>query len=200
VISIAIVGAVDLAWGALAAVLGQADGLAVTGERAWDQAPAAAGAPAPDVVILDLDRYGPDAAATVRRLARELPDSRILVLTGQRSPELMRQTLAARVWGLVSADTSPDRLVRLVRQVAAGRRVIDPALAAAALRAAENPLTGQERAALLLAAAGMRSREIAERLYLSAGTVRNHLSSAMRKTGARTRLEAIRKAQEVGWL
>jgi two-component system response regulator DesR len=112
----------------------------------------------------------------------------------------MRQTLAARVWGLVSADTSPDRLVRLVRQVAAGRRVIDPALAAAALRAAENPLTGQERAALLLAAAGMRSREIAERLYLSAGTVRNHLSSAMRKTGARTRLEAIRKAQEVGWL
>jgi two-component system response regulator DesR len=201
VISIMIVGEMDLMRGALAAVLAQEEDLEVVSELPmWKGGSATAPARSAAVVILDLDRYGVEAVATVQRLVRELPESRIVALTGQQAPELMRQALDAPLWGLVSADTSPDRLVGLIRQVAAGERVIDPNLAAAALRAAENPLTEQERAALRLAAEGLPSGEIARRLFRSPGTVRNTLSAAIRKTGARTRLEAVRRAREAGWL
>jgi len=201
VISIMLVGEIDLVRSALAAVLAQEEDLQVVCELPlWSCGTAAPRARRAAVVILDLDRYGADGLATVQQLVRELPDSRIVVLTGQQAPELMRQTLDAPVWGLVSADTSPDRLIQLIRQVAGGERVIDPNLAAAALRAAENPLTEPERAALRLVADGLRSGEIARRLFRSPGTVRNTLSAAIRKTGARTRLEAVRRAQEAGWL
>jgi len=197
VISIVILGGAALSRGALAAVLAQEGDLEVVPEP---PEPAGGAVPRLAVVVIDLDRYGVDGPATIDRLAGELPEARLLVLTGRRAPELLRRALAAQVWGLVSADTSPERLARLIRQVAAGERVIDPDLAAAALRASENPLTEKEQAALRLAAVGMRSREIAERLHLSPGTVRNYLSRAIHKTGARTRLEAIRRAQAAGWL
>jgi two-component system response regulator DesR len=201
VISIVIVGEVNLMRGALAAVLAQEEDLEVVCELPmWRSGSATAPARAAAVVVLDLDRCGAEGLATVQRLVRELPESRIVALTGQQAPDLMRQALAAPVWGLVSADTSPDRLIQLIRQVAGGERVIDPDLAAAALRAAENPLTEQERAALRLAAEGLPSGEIARQLFRSPGTVRNNLSSAIRKTGARTRFEAVRRAREAGWL
>jgi two-component system response regulator DesR len=200
-IPVMIVGEVDLMRGALAAVLAHEDDLEVTSAFPLpEDAIAAARAHRPSVVIIDADRYGADGLDAIQRLGHELPDCRVLVLTNQWTVEVVRRALAAGVWGVTSADTSPEQLVESIRNVAAGERVIDSALAAAALKSTNSPLTEQERAALLLAGQGMRTREIATRLFLSPGTVRNYLSAAMRKTGARTRLEALRRARAAGWL
>jgi two-component system, NarL family, response regulator DesR len=200
-IPVMIVGEVDLMRGALAAVLAHEDDLEVTSAFPTpEDAIAAARAHRPTVVIIDADRYGADGLVAVQRLGHELPDCRVLVLTNQWTVEVVRRALAAGVWGVTSADTSPEQLVQSIRNVAAGERVIDSALAAAALNSTGSPLTEQERAALLLAGQGMRTREIATRLFLSPGTVRNYLSAAMRKTGSRTRLEALRRARSAGWL
>jgi two-component system, NarL family, response regulator DesR len=196
-----IVGEVDLVRSALAAVLAYEDDLEVTLEiPLWDDAIAAARAHRPAVVIVDLDRYGAAGLAAVQRLGDELPECRVLLLTGHRTADILRRALAAGVWGIASPDTLLAQLVQWVRRIAAGERVIDSALAAVALASAANPLTEREIAVLRLAGDGMRSREIAERLYLSPGTVRNYLSAAMRKTGARNRLEAVRRARASGWL
>jgi two-component system response regulator DesR len=201
VIPIMIVGEADLVRGALAAVLAHEDDLEVTSSLPQPQdAITAARAHRPAVVIIDADRYGADGLAAIQRLGHELPECRVLVLTNRWTAEVVRRALAAGVWGVTSADTSPEQLVQSIRNVAAGERVIDSALAAAALQSPDSPLTEQERAALLLAGEGMRTREIANRLFLSPGTVRNYLSAAMRKTGARNRLEALRRARAAGWL
>jgi two-component system response regulator DesR len=196
-----IVGEVNLVRGALAAVLAHEDDLQVTSEVSLQEdVLGAARTHRPGVVVLDLNGHGGDGVALAGQLADELPECRLLVLTGQRAPEPLRRVLAAGAWALLSVDTPPGQVVQAIRLVAAGERVVDPALAVLALRPAANPLTEHERAALQLAAEGLRSREIAERLYLSPGTVRNYLSAAMRKTGARNRLEAVRRAGEAGWL
>jgi two-component system response regulator DesR len=200
-ISVMIVGEVDLVRGALAAVLAHEEDLEVTPELPLrEDVIAAARVHHPAVVIIDADRYGADGLATIQRLGDELPECRVLLLTSQLTAEVLRRALAAGVWGIASPDTSPEQLVQSIRHVAAGERVIDSTLAAAALQTANNPLTDQECAVLQLAGDGMRSREIAERLFLSPGTVRNYLSAAMRKTGARNRLEAVRRARAAGWL
>jgi two-component system response regulator DesR len=196
-----IVGEVNLVRGALAAVLAHEDDLQVTSELSLrEDVLAAARTHRPGVVVLDLNRHSADGVELAGRLAGELPECRLMVLTGQRAPEVLRRVLAAGVWALLSVDTPPAQVVQAIRLVATGERVVEPALALAALRTAANPLTGQERAVLRLAAEGLRSREIAERLYLSPGTVRNYLSAAMRKTSARNRLEAVHRAGEAGWL
>jgi two-component system response regulator DesR len=196
-----IVGEVDLVRGALAAVLGYEDDLEVTLEiPVLEHAIAAARAHRPTVIVVDVDRYGAAGLAAVQRLGDELPECRVLLLTGRRTAEVLRRALAAGVWGIASPDTSPEQLVRWIRRIAAGERVVDSTLAAVALTSAANPLTDRETTVLRLAGDGMRSREIAERLYLSPGTVRNYLSAAMRKTGARNRLEAVRRARAAGWL
>lgn len=201
VIPIMLVGAVDLVTSALAAVLANEDDLEVTPALALrEEVVAAARANRPAVVVIDVDQSGGDGLEVARWLAEAVPDSRVLLLTGRQTAAMLRRALAVGVWGLVSPDSSPEHLSQLVRQVAGGERVVDPALAAAALRPADDPLTGGERAVLRLAGAGLRSREIAERVFLAPGTVRNYLSAAMRKTGTRNRLEAFRRAQEWGWL
>jgi two-component system response regulator DesR len=201
VISTMIVGEVDLVRGALAAVLAHEDDLEVAIEiPSCEHALDAARAYRPAVVIVDVDRYGADGLAVVQQLGDELPECRMLLLTEQRTAEVLRRALAAGVWGIATPDTSPEQLVQWIRQIAAGERMIDSTLAAVALTSADNPLTGREIAVLRLAGDGMRAREIAERLYLSPGTVRNYLSAAMRKTGARNRLEAVRRASAAGWL
>jgi two-component system response regulator DesR len=201
VISIMIVGEVDLVRGALATVLAHEDDMEVTCEvPSWEGAVAIARAHRPAVVIVDVDRYGADGLAAVQRFGDELPECRLLLLTGEGTAEVLRRALAAGVWGIASPDISPAELVCSIRRVAAGERAIDSALAAAALQSGDNPLTEQESAVLRLAGEGMRSREIAERLFLSPGTVRNYLSTAIRKTGARNRLAAIRRARAAGWL
>jgi two-component system, NarL family, response regulator DesR len=200
-IPIMIVGEVDLVRGALVAVLAHEDDLEVTSAFPLpEDAITAAHAHRPAVVVIDVDRYGADGLAAIQRLGHELPECRVLVLTAQWTAEVIRRALAAGVWGVTSADTSPEQLVQSIRHVAAGERVIDSALAAAALQAPGSPLTEQERAALKLAGRGLRTKEIADQLFLSPGTVRNYLSAAMRKTGARNRLEALRRARSAGWL
>jgi two-component system response regulator DesR len=122
------------------------------------------------------------------------------VLAGPGLTEAVHEALDKHVQGFVGTDTAPHQLTEYVRRVAAGERVIDPVLAVAALSAPHNPLTAREREVLRLAGTGSSSAEIAARLHLSAGTVRNYLSAIMHKTGARNRLEAFRIAEEAGWL
>lgn len=196
-----IVGEVDLVRGALAARLTHEDDLEVTSEQPLrNDTVAIAIADRPAVVLINIDQYDTDGLAVARRLAQALPACRVLLLTHRQTPPLLRRAVAVGAWGLVSAEMSPEQLAQAIRRVAAGERVIDTELAVAALAAVENPLTAHERAALRLASEGLRSREIAARLYLSPGTVRNYLSQAIRKTGARNRLEAVRRAQNAGWL
>jgi two-component system response regulator DesR len=211
VISVMIVGEVDLVRGALAARLRHEDDLEITSELPLrDDTVVTAINDRPAVVIIDIDRYGAGGLTVARRLAAELPACRVLLLTDRQTPPVLRRALALGAFGLVSPEMSPEQLAQAIRQAVAGERIIDMGLAAAALADAfprparrprqDNPLTAHERAALRLAGEGLRSREIAERLYLSPGTVRNYLSHAIRKTGARNRLEAIRRAQNAGWL
>ena len=200
-ITIMIVAESDLVRGALAAVLAHEDDFEVTCEHSLrEDALATARLYRPGVVVIDIDRHGSDGAGIAVRLTCTEPDCRVLVLAGQRSSATLRDLLAAGVWGLISADTSPPEVAQSIRQIAAGERVIDPVLGAAALRAGDNPLTSREQAVLQLAAGGIPSKEIAAQLFLSPGTVRNYLSAAMQKTGARSRLEAVRRAREAGWL
>ncbi|MGP4026078.1 response regulator transcription factor [Actinomadura sp. 3N407] len=154
----------------------------------------------PDVAVIDIElpeRDGLDAAAELRDL---LPECRTLILTGVGRPGNLRRSAGANVAGFMLKDSRPQDLVAAIRTVAAGGRVIDPQLAYAALDVADNPLTEREADVLRLTAEGSNPREIAARLHLTYGTVRNYLASAVTKLGARNRVDAIRIATEAGWI
>ncbi|MFG1705145.1 response regulator transcription factor [Nonomuraea sp. M3C6] len=151
----------------------------------------------PDVAVVDLDLPGLPVAA---QLAEQAPSCGVLILSASPNPGQVRAALAGPALGFMSLCVPPERLTEGVRQVAAGRRAIEAKLAAAALQCATNPLTRRELDVLRIAAGGARSREIADQLFLSVGTVRNHLSRIMCKTGARNRLDAVRIASDSGWL
>jgi two-component system response regulator DesR len=189
--------------GALAALLGQEADIDVVADVAeLGEVVAAARRCHTDLVILDLDLVDIDHLSALAGLTRALPSQGLLVLTDVRQSALLA-TAAPRELpqvGFVSKQTSPTRLVEAVRQLARGEPTLDPQLAVAALTGRGNPLTVREREVLMLAAGGAPAKEIAARLFLATGTVRNYLSSSMGKTGARTRIEAIRIAQEAGWL
>ncbi len=196
-----------LARRALAAVLAAEDDLEVVAE-AGDRdevVPAARrlGAGCAQVAVLDLDLIGTADVRTVRELRRD-PRCRILILLDRsRSPSVVGRALQDQpsAVGFVSKETSPARLVEAIRCIARGEPVLDPELALAALaRPDGNPFTCRELEVLALAAEGVPVRDIANRLFLANGTVRNHLSRILAKTGARTRIEAIRTAQHAGWL
>ncbi|MDQ8705965.1 response regulator transcription factor [Streptomyces sp. LHD-70] len=154
----------------------------------------------PDVAVLDIDLPGQDGIAAAAELHERLPQCRTLMLTSLGRPGTMRRALAAHASGFLLKDTEPDRLAVAIRDVAAGRRAIDPQLAVATLEAGSNPLTTREGEVLCLAAEGDDITQIAGRLFLSAGTVRNYLTSAVSKLGARNRMDAVRIARESGWL
>lgn len=149
------------------------------------------------VAVVDLDLPGSPVAAL---LAEHVPRCGVLVLSSHPTPAQVRELLAGPVLGFMSLCVAPERLVEGVRQVAAGHQAIETELAMAALRCATNPLTRRELDVLRIAAGGARSTEIADELFLSVGTVRNHLSRIMCKTGARNRLDAVRIASDSGWL
>lgn len=154
----------------------------------------------PDVAVIDIElphRDGLDAAAELHEL---LPDCRTLILTGIGRPGNLRRSARANVSGFMVKDARPQELVAAIRTIAAGGRVIDPQLAYAALDVAGNPLTEREADVLRLTAEGSNPREIAARLHLTYGTVRNYLASAVTKLGARNRVDAIRIATEAGWI
>jgi two-component system response regulator DesR len=154
----------------------------------------------PDVAILDIDLPVIDGITASAELRERLPSCRVLVLTALGQPGQVRRALAAGIEAFLVKDAPGDRLADAVRRTAAGLRVLDTELVASAMEYGESPLTQRETTVLGEAARGSSAEEIAARLHLSAGTVRNYLTSAITKTGARNKIDAIRIAQDAGWL
>ena len=186
---------------ALAALLSFEDDIEVVAQVGrGDEVTAAALASKPDVALLDIEMPGLDGLAAAAGLKRRYPDMSIVILTTFGRPGYLRRAMEAGASGFVVKDSPADRLARTIRQVLSGQRVIDPELAAAALSEGASPLTPRERDVLAASQDGATIAEIAAALYLSEGTVRNYLSSCIQKTGARNRAEALRVAEERGWL
>jgi two-component system response regulator DesR len=154
----------------------------------------------PDLVLVDLDGLDDLAALTGRLPAAGRSPCAVVVLTARRTARVLRRALRAGARGVIAKDVPPDELIRQLREVAGGRRAIDPLTALAALDAAVNPLSEREREVAAAAARGLRTREIAAQLHLAPGTVRNHLSTLLRKTGGRNRWDAVQRAQDAGWI
>lgn len=165
-----------------------------------DEVVAAAREQLPDVALLDIEMPGLDGLAAAAVLAAQLPACRVVILTTFGRAGYLRRAMEAGAVGFVVKDAPADVLADAIRRVMTGERVIDPALAAATLAAGESPLTARERDVLIAARSGATVIEIAAKLYLSEGTVRNYLSAAMTKTSARNRMQALRTADERGWL
>ncbi|MFG1792264.1 response regulator [Nocardia sp. NPDC049149] len=187
--------------GALAALLGLEADLEVVGEVGrGDEVLDAVARTNPDVVLLDVEMPGMDGIAVAGHLHTAHPDVRILMVTTFGRPGYLRRAIDAGASGFVVKDTPARELADAVRRVQMGLRVVDPALAAETLTAGTSPLTAREREVLAAAADGATAGAIAKQLHLSEGTVRNHLSSAIGKTGSSTRAEAVRAAERLGWL
>ncbi len=154
----------------------------------------------PDVAVIDIDLPGIDGLTAAAELHERLPSCRTLILTSLGRPGTLRRALSAQVSGFLLKDSPPSQLALAVRSVATGRRVVDPQLALSAWDSPENPLSPRELEVLRLAARGAEAAEIAGCLYLSKGTVRNYLTAIVGKLGARNRIDAIRIAEEAGWL
>jgi two-component system response regulator DesR len=154
----------------------------------------------PDVAVIDIDLPGKDGLTAAAELHERVPKTRTLILTGLGRPGTLRRALSARVGGFILKDAPPKELADAIRNVAAGRRVIDSQLALAAWDSADCPLTAREVEVLRLASEGMEAVEIAAALFLSAGTVRNYLTTIIGKLNARNRVDAIRIAGSAGWL
>lgn len=192
---------------ALAALLGLEDDIEVVAQVGTvADAVAAARRDRPDVVVLDVQMpSGPGASWTdgiewIPALLRGAPGARVIVATTFGRPGYLRRALEAGAVGFVVKDAPAERLVDAVRRAASGLRVVDPELAAASLSMGPSPLTPKEADVLAAASGGASTAEIAATVLLSEGTVRNYLSSAIGKLGARNRAEAIRTATDNGWL
>jgi two-component system response regulator DesR len=187
--------------GALAALLSREPDMEVVAELdRGDGILEAALRSEPDVAVLDIDLPGLDGLSAADLLHQRLPGCEILVLTGLSQPGYLLSALKVHVKGFLRKDAPASTLAQGVRMVAAGSRVIDPELLAAALETGESPLTRREADVLRAADSGISTEEIAERLFLSSSTVRNYLSNAINKVGGRNRIDAIRIARDAGWI
>jgi two-component system, NarL family, response regulator DesR len=154
----------------------------------------------PDVALLDIEMPGMDGIEAAARLREELPGCRVLMLTTFGRPAYLRQAMEAGASGFLVKDAPAERLADAIRRATSGQRIVEPELAAAALLQGESPFTPREREVLEASEDGSPVAEVARRLFLSEGTVRNYLSSAIGKTGARNRIEAVRLARDKGWI
>lgn len=187
--------------GALVALLdAEADIEVVAEVDRGDRIVAAAQRTRPDVAVIDIYLPGIDGLDAAGALHRAMPDCATVILTGVGTPGTLRRAMAAHVRGFLLKDAPPRKLADSIRRVRGGQRIIDPELAVAALDIGDNPLTRREMDVLTVAAEGARVPEIAGRLFLSDGTVRNYLSRIVTKVGARNRVDAIRRARDAGWL
>jgi two-component system response regulator DesR len=187
--------------GALRALLELEEDIEVVAEVGRGDAVAAAAVEhRPDVALLDIEMPGADGLTAARELATALPSCRAVILTTFGRPGFLRRAMEVGAAGFLVKDAPVSELAQGIRAVMAGERVIDRDLAAAALAIGATPLSAREADVLRAAADGATVADIAGRLNLSEGTVRNYLSSAIGKTGARTRVEAARVAEEKGWL
>lgn len=187
--------------GALRALLDLEPDLEVVAEVGrGDEVVAAAERTRPDVALLDIEMPGGNGLEAAAALIAALPICRVMILTTFSRPGYLHRALELGAIGFLAKDAPASQLADAVRRAAAGLRVIDPALAVAALAGGESPLTQREHEVLAAARSGATVPELASRLFLSPGTVRNHLSAAIQKLGVRTRAEAVRAADEKGWL
>ena len=187
--------------GALSALLGLERDLEVVAEvSSGDQVVAAVREHRPDVALLDVEMPGLDGIEATAALRAEFPDVRVLIVTTFGRPGFLRRAMQAGASGFVVKDTPAAQLADAVRRVHAGLRVVDPELATESLFAGESPLTARETDVLRAARGGAAVSSIARALFLSEGTVRNHLSAAIGKTGAGNRAEAVTIAEGNGWL
>ncbi|KOU05894.1 MerR family transcriptional regulator [Streptomyces sp. NRRL F-5755] len=186
---------------ALAALLGLEPDLEVVAQAArGDEVVAAARDQPVDVALLDIEMPGISGLDAAALLRAEFPKVKVVILTTFGRPGYLRRAMECGADAFLVKDAPAAQLADAVRRVLRGERVIDPALAAAALADGANPLTDRECDVLRAAADGSTNAEIAAALQLSQGTVRNYLSTAIQKTGARNRAEAVRTAGDKGWL
>jgi two-component system response regulator DesR len=187
--------------GALSSLLALEGDIEVVAEVArGDEVLAAAERTRPDVALLDIEMPGCDGITAAAELVRRLPGTRALILTTFGRPGYLRRALEQGASGFLLKDAPAKELAAAIRAVSMGLRAVDPALAAAALAEGDSPLTAREEEVLAAASRHDSAGDIAAALHLSEGTVRNYLSAAIRKLGARNRGEAIAVAREKGWL
>lgn len=187
--------------GALVALISLEDDMEVVAELdRGDRIVGAALETRPDVAVVDIDLPGMDGLTAAGELYERLPECRALVLTGLSRPGNLLRALKLHVRGFIIKDAPAETLADGIRRVAAGERVIDPDLVAAALETGNSPLTPREADVLRAAESGISTEEIAATLSLSRATVRNYLSNAIAKVNARNRIDAIRISRNAGWL
>ncbi|WP_055482825.1 response regulator transcription factor [Sphaerimonospora mesophila] len=186
---------------AMAALLSFEADIEVVGEAArGDEVLAAVAECSPDVVLLDIEMPGRDGLTVAEDLHAAGLAVKVVILTTFGRPGYLHRALASGASGFVVKDARAEELADAIRRVHAGQRVVDRALAASSRTRGASPFTARERDVLRVATDGGTIADIARELFLSEGTVRNYLSSAMGKVGARTRAEAVRVAENNGWL
>jgi two-component system, NarL family, response regulator DesR len=187
--------------GALAALLSLEGDIEIIAEVGrGDEVVTVALATKPDVALLDIEMPGCDGITAAAALHSQLPSCRVLILTTFGRPGYLRRAMESGVVGFLLKDAPSAQLATAIRRAVAGERIVDPTLAMAALSEGNNPLTERERDVLAAATGGASIAEIAASLFLTEGTVRNYLSVAIQKLGARNRIEAAHIAEQKGWL
>jgi two-component system response regulator DesR len=187
--------------GALAALLRLEGDIAVIAEVArGDAVVPTALTTRPDVALLDIEMPGGDGLQAAQVLHTALPACRVVILTTFGRSGYLRRAMESGAVGFLLKDAPAAELAVAIRRVCAGERVVDPDLALAALSEGENPLSGRERDVLAASLDGASIADIASRLSLAEGTVRNHLSTAIQKLGVHNHMEAARRAEQMGWL
>ena len=187
--------------GALAALLSLEEDVEIVAEtsRGEEVVPAALEV-LPDVALLDIEMPGGDGLSAAAGLRESLPTCRVIILTTFGRAGYLKRAMESGAAGFLLKDAPPEELAAAIRRTMNGERVVDPNLAAAALSEGDNPLTDREREVLAASANGATIGDVAHKLYLSEGTVRNYLSTAIKKLQARNRVEAARLAERKGWL
>lgn len=187
--------------GALSALLQLEDDLEVVTEVSQgDQVLPAAVKAQPDIALLDIEMPGGDGLSAAEALHKRLPACRIVILTTFGRSGYLRRAMESGAVGFLLKDAPADQLAIAIRRVMAGERVVDPELALSALSDGDNPLTSRERDVLRASLDGTGIADIAAQLFLSEGTVRNHISTAIQKLNVHNRMEAAQLARERGWL
>jgi two-component system response regulator DesR len=187
--------------GALSALLSLEDDIEIVAEASrGDEVLPAALDTLPDVALLDIEMPGGDGLEAAAVLHERLPSCLVVILTTFGRSGYLRRAMESGAVGFLLKDAPAAELAEAIHRAMKGERVVDPALAAAALSEGDNPLTEREREVLAASEGGATIEDVAARLYLSEGTVRNYLSTAIKKLGARNRVEAARLAEKKGWL
>ncbi len=187
--------------GALSALLSLEDDIEIVAEASrGDEVLPAALDTLPDVALLDIEMPGGDGLEAAAALHERLPSCLVVILTTFGRSGYLRRAMESGAVGFLLKDAPASELAEAIRRAMKGERVVDPALATAALSEGDNPLKEREREMLAASEGGATIEDIAARLYLSEGTVRNYLSTAIKKLGARNRVEAARLAERKGWL